>query len=118
VNSQKIRRAIYNSSMNVGKVGAVIGALSVGVSTEIEMMKMTRGRYDAISISLALTSIAIGCTIGFAGGFVIGALWPVSLLGLYITYDIDDNEYKKYDRKGKKYDRKGKKHEEEENDFI
>ena len=104
--------------MNVGKVGAVIGALSVGVSTEIEMMKMTRGRYDAISISLALTSITIGYTIGIAGGFVIGALWPVSLLGLYITYDIDDNEYKKYDRKGKKYDRKGKKHEEEENDFI
>jgi len=103
VNSQKIRRAIYNSSMNVGKVGAVIGALSVGVSTEIEMMKMTRGRYDAISISLALTSIAIGCTIGFAGGFVIGALWPVSLLGLYITYDIVDNKYKDMIEKEKKH---------------
>ena len=111
MNPQKIKKAIYISSMNVGKVGAVIGGLSVGVSTEIEMMKMTRGRYDVISISLALTSIAIGCTIGFAGGFVIGALWPVSLLGLYITYDIDDNEYDGDDRKGKK-------HEEEENDFI
>jgi len=103
VNPQKIRRAIYISSMNVGKVGGVIGGLSVGASTEMEMMKMIRGRYDVISISLALTSIAIGCTIGFAGGFVIGALWPVSLLGLYITYDIDDNEYKDMIEKEKKH---------------
>ena len=80
--------------MNVGQVGGVIGGLSVGTVTAGEMIKMTRGRFDVISISLALTSIAVGCTIGFAGGFVIGALWPVSLLGLYVTYDILDDEYK------------------------
>ena len=80
--------------MNVGTVGGVIGGLSVGTVTAGEMIQTTRGRFDVISISLALTSITIGYTIGFAGGFVIGALWPVSLLGLYVTYVNLDNEYK------------------------
>lgn len=106
VNPQKIKRAIYISSMNVGKVGGLIGGLSVGISTEAEMLKTIRGRYDVFSISLALTSITIGCTIGFAGGFVIGALWPVSLLGLYITYVNLDNEYKNMIEKEKNIKRK------------
>ena len=90
VNPQKIRRVIYNSSMNVGTLGAVIGGVSVGLHTGTEAMNLPsirRSLPGSVDEIFGLSFVLIMATVGFAGGAVLGGIcgvvWPVSLLGMY-----------------------------------